>query len=168
MKKIILSVSVSLIALNSFAFGLDPLHPRVNLLQSRLPIGLTLRLDDQEVEEGTGKALSFGYYEFSSQLNPYLAANSSVHTDFMNNYMAVGLDDITNATGHWFDVIGSIQYILPQKVTAGLNDSLQLRLRGWNYTMSIIGFDAIPGRTVALVLATQITMGNLKMDRMVA
>jgi hypothetical protein len=114
--------------------------------------------------ERQGKSLAFGYFDFQSDLNNYLAANTSTHENFKPYYLGIGLENIGNNSKH-SDVIGSFLYILPQTVSAGPNDSLELKMRGWHWTTSIFGWDFIQGETVALVLAPAISWGNLKMRR---
>lgn len=110
-----------------------------------------------------GKAISFGYYEFNSKLNAYLDSTTSSHDNFKPYNLGIGLDNLRN-NGKHLDVVGSLNYILPQKVYAG-NDSLQLRLSGWHYTMSVLGWDLVAGETVTLAIAPAWSWGNLKMRR---
>lgn len=164
MRSLLLSVSASLLALNAFAFGNGP-SVSLTQLKPNLHLGMP-KAAKPWTATGNGRALSFGYYQFDSgKLNNYLSTNSSIHTSFDNNYIAVGIDDISATDTHFPDIIGSLQFIIPQKVTAGTNDSLKLRMGGWHYTMSIFSFDVIQGRTVALVVATQVSYGNLKIKR---
>jgi len=166
MKSILLSLSFTTIVSCAFAGGFEKSFPP--LLKPDLHLGLLpYSPDDFDFgnDDPRGRALSFGYYEFASEkLNNYLAEHSSVNGSFAANYMAVGIDDIQNNDKHW-DMIGSVQWILPQRVSAGPGDSLKLKLSGWHYTMSILGYDFIPGETVTLALGTQISYGNLKMRR---
>lgn len=166
MKLIFLSLSFTLIASLAFAGGIEKILPPP--AKPNLHLGLMKSTADLTNDDPKGRALSFGYYQFASEkLNDYLAAQSSVSGTFAANYMAIGLDEIENNGKHW-DRVGSLQFILPQKVSAGPGDSLKLRLGGWHNTMSILAWDFIAGETVTLALGTQISYGNLKMRREVA
>jgi hypothetical protein len=119
--------------------------------------------------ERQGKALSFQYIEFgaASDLNNYFDNASSVRGGGFNPYnMAIGLDDISNNSEH-MDMISSIGFLLPQKITAGPNDSVMLKLNGWHYTMSVLGFDLIKGETVTLAIGPAWSYGNFKARRSV-
>lgn len=165
-KSVFLSLSSVMILSCCFAGGIDKTPPPIAKPDMRLH--LLKDTPDFGQNDPSGRALAFGYYEFASEkLNNYLAAESSVNGSFDANYMAIGLDDIKNNGKHW-DRIGSVQWLLPQKVSAGPADSLKLKLYGWHYTMSVLGWDFIPGETVTLALGTQISYGNLKMKREVA
>jgi hypothetical protein len=151
------------IALSSFVFagGFGKMIPP--FAKPELHLGMMKK--SKYASDKDGRALSFGYYEFNSaRLNNYLDTVASVNSSFDANYMAIGIDDIKNNSKHW-DMIGSVQWLLPQKISAGPSDSLQLRLSGWHYTMSILGWDFIPGDMVTLALGTQISYGNFKMRR---
>lgn len=114
-----------------------------------------------------GRALSFGYFEFKSDnLNRYVDTLGSTHNgNFANNYMGISLDNISN-NGKHLDMISGIAWILPQTVGIGTGDSVQLRLGGWHWTTSFLGYDFIDGETVTLALAPAFAWGNLKMRRM--
>lgn len=116
-----------------------------------------------------GRALSFGYFEFDSQaLNNYIdTTTSGKKNGFANNYMGVAIDNISN-NGKHHDLISSFSFIIPQKVYAGPNDSLELRLSGWHWTTSFLGYDFIKDETFTLALAPAMSWGNLKMRRTVA
>jgi hypothetical protein len=165
MKSLLLSVSAAFLALNAFAFGIEP---QQHSWKPNLRLGSAIADNPWNGGEN-GRALSFGYYEFGSgALNHYLDTSSNVFSPFDNNYIAVGLDNITGTERHFADIVGSFQLIIPQKAAAGTADSLQLRMGGWHYTMSALGFDLIKGRTVALVIGPSLQWGNLKMKREVA
>lgn len=117
--------------------------------------------------ERQGKALSFQYIEFGAynNLNNYFDTSSSVRAGGFNPYnMAIGLDDISNNSEH-MDMISSIGFLIPQKITVGPNDSMMLKLNGWHYTMSILGFDLIKGETVTLAIGPSWSYGNFKARR---
>jgi hypothetical protein len=107
---------------------------------NELPIGLNLQniFADKSKYLNTdrdGKGLAFGYVPFlPGDLNNYLDSTTSVHGTFNNNYMTLGIDNVSN-TGKHFDMISNLGFILPQTVSAGPTDSLQLRLAGWHHTM---------------------------------
>ena len=111
-----------------------------------------------------GRALAFGYFQFDpAALNSYLDS-ASVHGSFQNNYMGVCFDNFSN-NGKHLDMITSLGYIIPVTVNAGSGDSLALRMSGWHWTTSFLGFDVINGETVTLAIAPAISWGNLKMRR---
>jgi hypothetical protein len=148
------------------AFAGGGLHnPKPDLPKAiNLHLGLNSDKPRYIAPERQGKALAFGYFEFNSKLNNYLDTTTSVHGNFKPYYLGIGLENIGNNSKH-SDVIGSFLYILPQTISAGPNDSLELKMRGWNWTTSIFGYDFIKGETVALVLGPSVTWGNLKMRR---
>lgn len=120
--------------------------------------------------ERQGKALSFQYIEFGAynNLNNYFDTTSSVRVGEFNPYnMAIGLDDISNNSAH-MDMISSVGFLLPQKITVGPNDSMMLKLNGWHYTMSILGLDLIKGEMVTLAIGTSWSYGNFKARRYIA
>lgn len=165
MKSLLLSLAFVLVLSSAYAGDHDKNLP--TFIQPDLHLGL-MKDTPKYSSDRDGRALCFGYYEFgSAKLNNYLDTVSSVNGTFDANYMAIGIDDISN-NGKHLDMIGSLQWLLPQKVSAGPADSLKLKLAGWHYTMSILGYDFIPGEMVTLALGTQISYGNLKMRREVA
>lgn len=118
--------------------------------------------------EDNGRAISFGYFEFNSgALNNYLDTAIGGKTDgFSNYYLGISIDNISNGGKH-HDIISSFSFIIPQKVHAGANDSLEMRLGGWHWTTSFFGYDFVKGETVTLALAPAMSWGNLKMRRIV-
>lgn len=142
----------------------------------KLPIGYTLnlRLADKSKYlnlDRNCRAISFLYSEFggAKNLNNYLDTMGSVRNGaFQPNYMGVGWEKITTADEHMFDAIGSGALIIPQKVYAGPNDSVELRLGGWHATVSIFGYDFFKSEVVSLAIGPSWTYGNLKMRRIVA
>lgn len=162
MKSFLLSVSFSLLALNIFAGGIEKIIPRAT--KPQLHFGMMKDLPKYN-HERDGRGLLYMYVPFNSTaLNNYLEAQSSVHGSFDNNYMMIGLDDVSN-NGKHSDIIGCFGIMLPQKVNAGPADSVQLRLSGWHHTFSFLAWDFIPGETVALAIGTAWSYGNLKMRR---
>lgn len=165
--KILLSVYFTMIVSCAFAGGIDEPLPSIGNSKPNLRLGLMKDLPKYD-NEREGKALSFGYYEFGSdKLNNYLDTSASVNGNFANNYMGIGIDNISNNGKHQ-DIIGGVQFLLPQKISAGPADSLRLKLYGWHYTMSALAWDFIPGEMVTFAIGTQISWGNLKMKREVA
>jgi hypothetical protein len=117
-----------------------------------------------------GKALSFQYIEFgaASNLNNYFDTSSSVRGGgFLPNNMAIGIDDISNNSKH-LDMITSVGFLIPQKITAGPNDSMMMRISGWHYTMSFLGYDIIKGETVTFAIGPSWSWGNFKARREIA
>lgn len=142
-------------------------------LRPELPIGYNLHLKSADKSkylntERDGKGISFGYVPFlSGDLNNYLDSNSSMNGTFNDNYMTLGFDNVSNNSKH-LDVISNLGFILPQTVSAGNADSVQYRLGGWHYTMSLLGYDVVKGDVVTLAIGPAWSWGNLKMRRTVA
>lgn len=120
-------------------------------------------------KDSQGRALSFQYIEFgaASSLNNYFDTTSNMVSGAFEPYnMAIGLDNITN-NGKHHDIISSLGFLIPQKISAGTGDSLQMRISGWHYTMSALGYDIIGGETVTLAIGPSWTWGNFKGRRTV-
>jgi|GEM_PF-1350704 len=160
MRKLTLLLSV-VISTTAFAGGNDN-PPAINLhLNKRADIDRESFL----TENKEGRALAFGYHQFgSANLNNWLAANTSTSGAFADNYMTIGLDNFKN-NGKHYDGISGLGFIIPQKVSAGINDSLKMRLTGWHLTTSAFGYDIIKGEIVTLAVAPAFAWGNLKMRR---
>ncbi len=116
-------------------------------------------------ENKEGRGFCFGYNEFASaNLNTWLDANTSTSGAFADNYLTVGFDNFQN-NGKHYDGISSLGFIIPQKVNAGMNDSLIMRLTGWHLTTSTFGYDIVKGEVVTLAIGPAFAWGNLKMRR---
>ncbi|HTF06340.1 MAG TPA: hypothetical protein VK826_20050 [Bacteroidia bacterium] len=111
----------------------------------------------------SGRMLCFGYFDFDSKkLNDRLLSYGGTEM-FDSHYMGIGIDNFSHS-GH-YDGISGLSFILPQTVSVGPNDSLELRLAGWHLTTSVLGYDIIKNETFAIVIAPSIAWGNLKMRR---
>jgi hypothetical protein len=149
------------ISVNAFAGGSGN-PPAINL-HLKKPADIDRESFLTENKEGRG--LSFGYNQFASaNLNAWLRTNSSAAGTFADNYLTVGLDNFQN-NGKHYDGISSLGFIIPQKVNAGIGDSLTLRLTGWHLTTSAFGYDVIKGEVVTLAIGPAFAWGNLKMRR---
>lgn len=116
---------------------------------------------------------SAGYYQADfSALNNQLTAWGAKSV-FPTSYYMVGTTgakgDTTRRAGtdhpSKLDGASSLEFMLPQEVTIGSNDSLVLRMHGWHFMTSTFGKDVIPGKMVALVLAPGIDWGTMKINR---
>lgn len=105
------------------------------------------------------------YYVDFNALNTQLSLWGAKKT-FPEYYYMVGTSGTVGELkrGHW-DVATSLEFMIPQEVSVGSNDSLNLRMRGWHFMSSAFGKDVIPGKAVALVLAPGIDWGSTKIFR---
>lgn len=150
-----------LISVNAFAGG-NGNPPAINL-HLKKPTDIDRESFLSQNKEG--RALCFGYNPFASaNLNSWLADNSSTSGAFADNYMTLAFDNIEN-NGKHYDGISSLGFIFPQKVSAGMNDSLKMRLSGWHLTTSVFGYDVVKGEVVTLAIGPAFAWGNLKMRR---
>lgn len=163
-KSLFLSVTLSLLAMNLFAGGIEKIIPPP--ANPNLHLGMMKDMPKYR-NDRAGKGIAFGYVPFlTGDLNNYLDSTTSVHSTFNNTYMTLGIDNASN-NGKHLDMISNLGIILPQTVTGGKADSLQLRLAGWHNTFSILGYDFVKGETVTLALGPAWAWGNLKMRRVV-
>lgn len=166
MKSIALSF-VTLIACCSSTFAgnvYDPFRP-----QSKINLHLGLMPDKANfTSDRNGRALSFGYFQFDpTALNNYLDTTTSANGTFVNNYMGIAIDNISNNEKH-LDMIYALSFLIPYTVSAGSGDSLLLRLGGWHLTTSFLGYDFVKDEPLTLAIAPAFAWGNLKMRRTVA
>jgi hypothetical protein len=170
MKSLLLVVSViSGIAISARDITASPLIAKKEIRKPVLHLSARVADDPKFYDDAkNGRALTFGYFDFDSdRLNNYLDVTSSVNSKFDTHYMGISLDNYTN-NGKHYDAITGLSFLIPQTVTAGPNDSLQMRLGGWHLTTSMFGYDIIPGEILTLAVAPAVSWGNLKMRREVA